>query len=115
MSVCFSPEQTLLGPDILFSLEDAGDTLAYLQSRPGCNGGGLSTNSPSTSITAILSGGIWRQGIIEANENEDSSTWEWKMGTCRPSPEGCGLKNVEVGPCKLCRQCQKDYDRGKRK
>ncbi|CAN5358009.1 hypothetical protein BH10PAT1_BH10PAT1_5620 [soil metagenome] len=36
--------------------------------------------------------------------------WEWHKGDCViPAPE-CGKKNVEVGPCNVCRKCQAKFD-----
>jgi len=34
--------------------------------------------------------------------------WEFKIGDCVK----CGAKNVDIGPCKLCRECEHKFDMG---
>lgn len=34
--------------------------------------------------------------------------WEWKPGTCRPAPDGCGQYKQRVGPCQICEDCQNE-------
>ena len=34
--------------------------------------------------------------------------WQWHIGEC--VVEGCNRKNVEVGPCNVCRECQNKFD-----
>ena len=42
---------------------------------------------------------------------EGKSSWQWKQGVCQvkscPSP-----KPTEVGPCHVCRRCQREFDLG---
>ena len=47
--------------------------------------------------------------FISVNPNEKSKdTWVWTNGNC--IVPGCGKKNVDVGPCSVCRTCQEKDD-----
>lgn len=97
-----------------FTSVNSSSTLSFLQSKPGCNGGGGSIDLSGGRTTAVLSAGGFRIGQVGQSATENSEKWEWKPGTCRPYPGGCGRKNVDVGPCDLCRKCQRDYDAGRK-
>lgn len=47
-----------------------------------------------------------------ADTDENKSSWKWSVGTCRvkncPSPSP-----TEVGPCSVCRRCQRVFDAGR--
>lgn len=49
---------------------------------------------------------------IENNQVSVKTEWVWTNGDCI-APD-CGRKNVEVGPCKVCRKCQEKYDAGEK-
>lgn len=38
----------------------------------------------------------------------------WKPGKCRDEPNGCGKYKDRVGPCKICDDCENDYNTGRR-
>jgi hypothetical protein len=41
-------------------------------------------------------------------------TSKWPIKDCRAFGKGgCGAKEVKIGPCAICEDCQKDYDAGK--
>lgn len=55
--------------------------------------------------------GAGQSGESRADENGETGSWTWKQGVCRvkncPSPQP-----TEVGPCSVCRNCQRKFDRG---
>jgi hypothetical protein len=62
--------------------------------------------------------GVNREGgsgdAAEGDKNgEDKSSWTWKPGICRV--EKCPTRpgKTEVGPCEVCRGCQRIFDEGK--
>jgi hypothetical protein len=40
---------------------------------------------------------------IDVFGNKREVIWEYHKGDCAK----CGAKNVDVGPCKICRKCEK--------
>lgn len=51
-------------------------------------------------------------GLKDGKISLNLEQWTWKPGVCRPAPEGCGQYKQEVGPCKICKDCQRDkYDK----
>lgn len=48
-------------------------------------------------------------GNLYEKSKQDAKDWKWKDGVCRvPSCR----KKTKVGPCSVCRPCQKRFDRG---
>jgi len=50
--------------------------------------------------------------------SSESESWrditKWKKGTCREFGKGgCGASDVKIGPCAVCEDCQKEYDKGR--
>jgi len=63
----------------------------------------FSTGSGATTYSSAID-------LFSRNSSSESE-WEWKTGNCRPKKDGgCGAVNVDVGPCKICRSCQRKYD-----
>jgi hypothetical protein len=46
--------------------------------------------------------------LVDSEENKED--WHWHTGDC--VVKNCGRKNVEVGPCDVCRLCQEKFDKG---
>lgn len=49
--------------------------------------------------------GSTKSTLLE-NQNEFNKTWEYHTGDCIV----CGSKDVAVGPCNICRTCEKKFD-----
>ena len=80
------------------------------------SGGGCSGNV-KTAFNELQRHGLNELGGVGENDNpfksaESSAKWTWKPGNCRvkkcPSP-----KPTEVGPCSVCRHCQREFDAGR--
>ncbi len=63
-----------------------------------------SISCPTASSGVLLN----HSKILDFSKKEN---WEWHKGDCViPAPE-CGRKNVDVGPCGVCRACQDKFDK----
>lgn len=43
---------------------------------------------------------------LMGNHEESNKTWEYHLGDCVV----CGSKKIEVGPCSICKECEKKFD-----
>ncbi|MBI4130808.1 hypothetical protein HY468_05810 [Candidatus Roizmanbacteria bacterium] len=60
--------------DPSFAFSHLEDTLVFLQTLPGCNGGGNTLNGLRNSTTVVLSAGGLRLGMIDSLDTENSSS-----------------------------------------
>lgn len=79
-----------------------------IQSSGGCSGG---TDNAFGTDQEIDPNGVGELvSPFKAESGKDS--WSWKQGVCKvkicPSP-----KPTEVGPCSVCRRCQREFDAGR--
>lgn len=53
-----------------------------------------------------------KAGQAAAKSGEDRSKWKWRRGTCRV--ETCATRpgKTAVGPCDVCKRCQRVFDKG---
>jgi hypothetical protein len=49
---------------------------------------------------------------IYEKTGEDKSKWKWKQGVCQVKQCPTRPSKTEVGPCSVCRRCQKIFDGG---
>ncbi len=75
----------------------------------GCAGGSQSKfkdNSPDE-----LPSESSESELPATEDSEDQTSWAWKKGVCRVN--NClSPKPTDVGPCRVCRSCQRDFDEG---
>lgn len=70
-------------------------------------GGSCPVSTSSNDILAISKNGI--VSYKEAswlNQKNDKTEWEYHTGNCAC----CGKKDTEVGPCNICKICEKKFD-----
>jgi len=69
-----------------------------------CGGNGLTTESQNNVSAAT------RRQYLEAKE--DRKNWKWKEGLCVVQRCPSRPQKTQVGPCSVCRNCQKIFDKG---
>ena len=50
--------------------------------------------------------------LFGREDSEESAAWDWKPGICRVSDCPTRPGKTKVGPCSVCRTCQKHFDKG---
>ena len=81
--------------------KDAGLVVREMRARGII--GGYSISCSTRSSVALTA----NSRILNFSQNEN---WTWHTGNCVILAPECGKTNVEVGPCGVCRDCQKKFD-----
>ncbi len=51
-------------------------------------------------------------GLDISSSDEETSSWQWKTGHCRVDNCPTRPNATEVGPCDVCKGCQRHFDKG---
>ncbi len=71
-------------------------------------GGGSCPTSSNESLNMFASGINYQTAsLITGKIEESNKKWEYHTGNC----VCCGAKNTEVGPCKVCKKCEKKFNK----
>lgn len=89
------------------------DGLSAKRSYGGCSGAG--ETDPSDPLSDLTDSQKALRGIDKStlDNPENKENWKWKKGVCRVDKCPTRPGETEVGPCEVCRSCQRWFDKGR--
>ncbi len=87
---------------------EQGHRVRNKKASVGCGGSGKADSDSDFDIDSKIN--PFEQAVEKASE--DKEDWKWSKGVCQVKSCSSRPGQTEVGPCSVCKNCQKKFDAG---